>query len=88
MSDANETTETTTPVKGFGKLRCPKCEADGFVSMYLTTTNDTVCFHCNECENDFEEAEVAEMVATMANVVAKWTKVLAWAAAMPRCQDE
>lgn len=52
---------------------CPNCGASGAVKVDL---NDLDQFQCGDCDQDFERSEID-------NLIAKWTKALAWIDAAP-----
>lgn len=76
------TTAKTTPTckptsKGFGPLPCPLCGEEATVRLDITEiTEDGDCLWCGSCEADFS-------LATVRNVLARWSKALAWIDSMP-----
>jgi hypothetical protein len=60
--------------RGFKGLSCPLCgNADATLRLYL---DDCETVTCSECEEEFSLDVVRELVAA-------WTKVLAWVDAAP-----
>lgn len=51
-------------------VKCIKCLEPDAVSVRL---DDVDCFHCKECEEDFETSDITAFVA-------EWQAVLAWTA--------
>ena len=63
-------TETTRGLQ----LPCPKCgEPDANVMLSLA---DVSSFHCVECDEDFDRADVEAFIA-------RWSKLLAWVDTFP-----
>jgi hypothetical protein len=63
--------------RGFGQLPCPKCGADATVSVYL---DELAGFHCCDCDEDFERADVEAFIR-------QWQRVLSWLDSAP-AQEE
>jgi hypothetical protein len=62
-------TPAAAPVaRGFADLDCPCCGAQGGITVHLGSLDE---FHCGECDADFD-------AETVRNLIARWTRVLAW----------
>ena len=72
---ATETTPTTAPVarKGWGLLPCVKCGAETNMALYL---DDLTTVRCGDCEEEIALADIRDLIA-------RWSRVLAWVDAAP-----
>lgn len=73
-------TDTTAPANVL--LPCPCCgEASAALTVNLGHLDDAECFQCLECSAEFGLADVEDLIA-------KWTKILAWVKAVPQFDAE
>jgi len=71
----------TAAPKGFGYLRCPKCNEEAQITIDL---DDLHTLTCRECEDEFNLADVRDLVAQ----AARWQKVLDFIALAPAAEGK